>query len=219
MSPPLMGTPDPAFMVPGSFFGKRRLRGGGTGLLAALLFAVAVIAAPAGAASRRRHDRRALACAHAGTVVGATSRRATKAAVVCLINQQRTAHHLPALRESALLDRSAQGWTNTMVDTGDFTHGADFAARISAVGFAWRAAGENIATGFLTPRAVVNAWMGSTGHCQNILNPTFTTVGTGVVLRVVGFAGRGATWTQDFALPAGRRAPSHNTGPMDGCPY
>jgi uncharacterized protein YkwD len=139
--------------------------------------------------------------------------------VVCLINKERTARHLPALRENGLLDRSAQGWTDQMVATGDFTHGADFAARISAAGFHWRAAGENIATGFETPRAVVNGWMASTGHCENILNPTYSSVGTGVVGRVVSFGGVGATWTQDFALGMGRRAPSHNTGPASGCPY
>jgi uncharacterized protein YkwD len=196
-----------------------RLRGRGSAVLAALLVAGGMVGSPAGAASSRSHHRRPHSCANANAPVGATSRQATKDAVVCLINKQRAAHHLPALRESSLLDRSAQGWTNTMVATGVFTHGADFGARISAVGFAWRAAGENIATGFLTPRAVVSAWMGSIGHCQNILDPAYTNVGTGVVHRGVGVGGRGATWTQDFALAAGRRAPSRNSGPMDGCPY
>jgi uncharacterized protein YkwD len=122
------------------------------------------------------------------------------------------------LRESGRLDRSAQGWTNTMVATGAFTHGANFAARISGAGFAWSAAGENIATGYVTPHGVVRAWMGSTGHCQNILNPTYTNVGTGIVTRVVA-GGRGATWTQDFALARGRRAPSRNWAAANGCPY
>lgn len=189
--------------------------------IAVAVLAAAVAAAPAGAKSHHRRHRihATRGCTNANTPVGATSRRATKTAVVCLINKQRTARGLPALRESSLLDRSAQGWTNTMVATGAFTHGANFAGRISAVGFAWSSAGENIATGFLTPRAVVNGWMGSTGHCQNILNPTYTSVGTGVVHRAVGVGGNGATWTQDFALAAGRRAPSHDFGPANGCPY
>ena len=38
-----------------------------------------------------------------------------------------------------------------MVAFRDFTHGADFAARISAVGFHWSSVGENIATGFTHP--------------------------------------------------------------------
>jgi uncharacterized protein YkwD len=138
-------------------------------------------------------------------------------AVVCLINQQRAARGLPRLHASRLLDDSAQGWANRMVATGDFTHGSDFAARISAVGFAWSAAGENIASGFATPNAVVRAWMASTGHCQNILNPTFSRVGTGISPHTVGGFSGGATWAQDFALPRGHRAPSHNWGPAGSC--
>jgi uncharacterized protein YkwD len=151
--------------------------------------------------------------------VGSISRQATKDAVVCLINQERTARRLPSLHESPLLDRSAQSWTDWMVAVGSFTHGADFAARISAVGFAWAAAGENIATGYVTPRGVVNAWMASTGHCRNILTPNFTSVGTGVVHRIVGGGTNGATWTQDFALARGHRPPSGNWGPANRCPY
>ena len=67
-----------------------------------------------------------------------------------------------------------------MVSSDVFSHGTNFAGRISAAGYVWRSAGENIATGFQTPRSVVNAWMASTGHCQNILNPTYGNVGTGV---------------------------------------
>jgi uncharacterized protein YkwD len=186
------------------------------GALAAGAIAARAVAV-AGHPERRTHAARA--CANANTPVGTVSREATKAAVVCLINWQRFGRGLPALRESRLLDRSAQRWTNTMVATGGFTHGAGFATRIWAVGFAWTIAGENIATGFLTPRAVVRAWMGSTGHCQNILNPAYTSVGTGVVHRVVGTSGRGATWTQDFALAAGHRQPSHKARPMNSCPY
>lgn len=107
-----------------------------------------------------------------------------------------------------------------MVATGDFSHGADFAARISAAGFRWMAAGENIATGFQTPRAVVRGWMASTGHCENILNPTYRNVGTGISSRPVkGYATGAGTWTQDFALGMHDSPPSGNMSPMDGCPY
>ena len=140
--------------------------------------------------------------------------------MVCLINRERAAHHLPALHASPMLNRSAQGWTNVMVSSDQFSHGANFASRISAAGYTWRSAGENIATGFATPRAVVHAWMGSTGHCANILNPTFRNIGTGVSSRPVkGFATGSGTWTQDFALGMHESPPSGNTGPMDGCPY
>jgi len=141
-------------------------------------------------------------------------------AVVCLVNKQRTARGLPALTEQSQLQRSAQSWTNTMVLQNSFTHGAAFWNRIQAVGYDWQAAGENIATGFATPEEVVNAWMGSTGHCRNILNPQYVSVGTGVLARPVpSAASDAATWTQDFGLTMNQNAPSHNWGPANGCPY
>jgi uncharacterized protein YkwD len=187
-----------------------------------------VVAFPS-AASARRHGRHArhrarsasnAACAGADARVGHASAQLLRSAVVCLINRERALHHLPALQASPLLNRSAQGWTNAMVSSDQFSHGTNFASRISAVGFVWRSAGENIATGFATPRAVVHAWMGSTGHCENILSPTFRNIGTGVSTRPVkGFATGSGTWTQDFALGMHSSPPSGNTGPMNGCPY
>ena len=178
------------------------------------LLAVAVIAGacalPATAAAK--------GCAGADTPATAASAAKTRAAILCLVNAQRHARHLPGLRESGQLDRSAQGWTNTMVRTGQFTHGQDFAARISAVGFDWSDAGENIATGYPTPRAVLKGWMASQGHCENLLDPVFAWIGTGISTRDLGQYGP-ATWTQDFGLRMGQRAPSGNRRPAAGCPY
>jgi uncharacterized protein YkwD len=177
---------------------------------AAILVLALVSFAPAASA----HGR---GCAHAHSSIQRTSHRTLQRAVVCLINQQRRSHHLPALAASSRLNRSAQGWTNAMVSHRYFSHGADFAARISAVGFDWSNVGENIATGYGTPAAVVRGWMASTGHCQNILSPTFRNVGTGLAKRAI--IGRGGTWTQDFGLWMGQHPASGNWGPADGCPY
>jgi uncharacterized protein YkwD len=206
--------------------GRRYSRRIATALIA-LLSAVALIVVPTATAStssakhpRHRRARAATACADANAAVGRASARALRVAVVCLINQQRTSRHLPPLRASLLLDRSAQSWTNAMVSSDVFSHGTNFAGRISAAGYVWRSAGENIATGFQTPRSVVNAWMASTGHCQNILNPTYGNVGTGVSRAPVrGWASGAGTWTQDFALSMFKSPPSGDYGPMDGCPY
>jgi uncharacterized protein YkwD len=180
----------------------------------------AAIASPAKHHRRHHRARTASACAGANASVRTAPPSVLRSAVVCLINQDRAQHHLPPLQASPDLNRSAQGWTNVMVSVDQFTHGTNFAARISAAGFVWRSAGENIATGYATPRGVVRAWMASTGHCQNILNPTYRNVGTGVSVRPVrGWATGLGTWTQDFALGMNQSAPSGNTGPMDGCPY
>lgn len=157
----------------------------------------------------------AAACAGAYTPVNVGPAQAVKSAVVCLINQQRTSRGLPALRENSRLDSSAQRWTETLVATRQFTHGTDFSARISAAGYDWSAAGENIATGFRTADAVVDAWMASPGHCRNILDPVYSAVGTGLVdAAIAPFSTHPATWTQDFALPIGGH-PSNDWGPAD----
>jgi uncharacterized protein YkwD len=105
-----------------------------------------------------------------------------------------------------------------MVRTGIFSHGFDFSVRITAVGFRWSVAGENIATGYPTPRAVVSGWMASRGHCENILNPVFAYVGIGVNSHRLREYGP-ATWTQDFALRTFQSPPSRNRRPAAGCPY
>ena len=165
------------------------------------------------------HSRGRRGCAGAHTPIVASSRAALKRAVVCLINGQRRERGLPRLAANGRLNRSAQRWTNVMVDDRAFTHGADFASRITAVGFNWSNVGENIATGFATPASVVRAWMASTGHCQNILNPDFRFVGTGVDAASAGAGEAPGTWTQDFGLLMGQRPASGNWGPAGGCPY
>ena len=62
---------------------------------------------------------------------------------------------------------------------------------IKNFGISYRTAGENIAKGQQTPEAVVKAWMNSSGHRKNILNPSFTEIG-------VGYAEQGNYWTQMF---------------------
>ena len=176
----------------------------------------------------RRHHRRhttavqarTAGCPWANTPATSASISEMRSAVVCLVNEQRNAHGLPSLRASTKLDRSAQSWNQWMVTTGNFTHGTNFAGRISAVGYDWQTAGENIATGFSTPRSVVNAWMASPDHCRNILDPSFRNVGTGVTASAVGsWASQPSTWTQDFGLLMSENPLSGNTGPQNGCPY
>ena len=119
-------------------------------------------------------------CAYAHSAINAASRAQLRHAVVCLVNQQRSERALPSSWPTAVSTSPPRAGPTTMVSHRDFTHGADFASRISAVGFDWSNVGENIAAGFQTPAAVVRAWMASTGHCQNILSPIFRMVGTGV---------------------------------------
>lgn len=157
-------------------------------------------------------------CPNADTPIAHASRAAMQAAVVCLVNEQRTARQLPRLIADPRLNRSAQGWTDAMVGRRLFSHGTAFMDRFSAVGFDWSNVGENIATGFQTPRAVVMAWMASPGHCANMLDPLYREVGTGVENRSIrGASTIDGTWTQDLGLLMGQRPLSGDFGPARAC--
>ncbi|MGI8572758.1 MAG: CAP domain-containing protein [Solirubrobacteraceae bacterium] len=196
---------------------RRRTRLGAlTALLGALTMALAqsATAAPADALAWTH------GCKDANLSARIAPIEAMRTAVACLVNRERRTHHLPPLRQSRALDRSAQRWTRTMVRADVFSHGANFATRITQAGVRWSDAGENIATGFATPRDVVDAWMSSTDHCRNILDPNFRLVGVGADPHPVrGSASGPATWTEDFALQRGARPPSQDWAPADGCPY
>jgi len=53
-------------------------------------------------------------------------------------------------------------------------------------GLNYRTMGENIAMGQRTPQEVMKDWMNSSGHRQNILNPSFTGMGVGVYKTAAG---------------------------------
>jgi uncharacterized protein YkwD len=179
-------------------------------LAAAMITASAHARAPASRAT----------CAGARRAARRLSLQAVRAAVVCLINRERRERGLPPLTASPSLNKSAQDWTVRMVWTGDFSHGSNPFARMSAAGYDWKTAGENIATGQPTPETVVSAWMASLAHCRMILDPAFRNVGTGETPAPVSGASSGpATWTEDFGLPAGARWPSHDSIPAKRCPY
>lgn len=150
--------------------------------------------------------------------------RDLRAAVVCLIDRNRAAWRLPALRLQTQLDRAAQAHSAEMVATGSFSHGAEGAsslgARLERAGYRWSQAAEAIATGFATPAQAVDAWMASTVHCQILLSPVYRAVGVGVVRRPVpGTTTLPGTWTGDFGLALGNGPPSANWAPAKSCPH
>ena len=70
------------------------------------------------------------------------------------------------------------------------TYGSPF-DQMKQYGVTYRAAAENIAKGQRSAKEVVQAWMDSPGHRQNILTPNFTHIG-------IGYAQSSNVWTQQF---------------------
>ena len=162
------------------------------------------------------------ACADENAPISGSSPAALRASVTCLVNATRLEHGLPALRQDARLDLAAQQHTDDMVAGGYFGHtgpdGRSFSQRITASGYAWAQAGENIAQGFSTPASVVEAWMVSRTHCVSILEPGFRDIGVGINLGAARPGVLPGTWTQDFGRLQGEPATSADTGPRQSCP-
>ncbi|WP_129350986.1 CAP domain-containing protein [Sorangium cellulosum] len=70
-----------------------------------------------------------------------------------------------------------------MAMSGYFSHesadGRTLLDRTQAAGFGGCAVGEDIAQGYRDPQAVVAGWMGSDGHCANLLSPRYRHLGVG----------------------------------------
>lgn len=115
--------------------------------------------------------------------------------VAALVNKERAKYGLAPLTLNTKLSNVARVKSQDMHDKHYFSHtsptyGSPF-DMMRSFGISYRAAGENIAMGYGTPEAVMNAWMNSSGHRANILNANYTQIG-------VGYVADGHYWTQEF---------------------
>ncbi len=67
---------------------------------------------------------------------------------------------------------------------------------LSELGYKGQTMGENIASGYSTPKAVTDGWQKSDGHYQNMINTDFNKIGVGMV-KLDGTK-YGIYWTQIF---------------------
>lgn len=111
---------------------------------------------------------------------------AMKATTLSQINGQRDAKGLAPLQLDETLDQAAQSHACDNAQTGVMSHdgsdGSDLGQRLDRVGYDYRRAAENVAMGFTDPTAVVEGWMGSSGHRRNILLPDVQDAGLGIAL-------------------------------------
>ena len=149
---------------------------------------------PAAASARRR-----TACPGSRRRAGRSARsvRIARAATLCLLNAKRRRFRLAPFRSNPRLLRAAEEHSRSMVQRGYFSHvepgGVGLVDRLLKSGYLLRVTrwtvGENIGFGrgsASTPRAMVRAWMASTGHRANILNGAYDEIGLGVVRGVPG---------------------------------
>ena len=109
-----------------------------------------------------------------------------------LTNGERAKASTPALLASSALMRAAQLQADQMATAREMAHTLPSAPyptmedRLNAVGYRWQSAGENIAAGYATAAQAISGWMDSPGHRENILNTSFTELGTGYAVDTSG---------------------------------
>ena len=91
---------------------------------------------------------------------------------------------LAPYKQVTLLHNAADGHSEAMALQDFFAHcnlttGSSPGQRMTAAGYIWNAAAENIAAGYSTPQAAMTGWMNSSGHRANILNTSRREIGVG----------------------------------------
>ena len=167
-------------------------------VVSSLLAAALVLPAGASAAT----------CANASAIPAVANAAQVRNTTLCLLNAERRARGLPALRDNARLRLAATKHSRDMVHRRYFDHtapgGVSMVTRVQRTGYiaaarSW-ALGENIAWGsgsLSTPARIVRAWMHSSGHRANILDRGFHEIGVGIAVGTPENLD-GATYTTDF---------------------
>jgi uncharacterized protein YkwD len=131
--------------------------------------------------------------------------------VVDLVNTERANRGLPPYKRVTALDEAARYHSADLGQDDYFEHDSydRSGSNLVYVCSTWTrigkyysgATGENIAGGYSTPQDVMNGWMNSTGHRNNILSTSSWEIG-------VGYATQSGSryyryWTQDFGKRSG----------------
>ena len=127
--------------------------------------------------------------------------------ILALANNERAERGLGTLTMDARLAAAAQKKADDMATRGYFSHtspqGKKWWDFITASGYRYFTAGENLAQGFSDADTLNSAWMRSPSHRANILKSRYTRIGIGISSGM--YEGRPTTFVVEFfALPASR---------------
>lgn len=107
---------------------------------------------------------------------------------------------VPPLTMEPALQKAARGHSQDMATRNYFDHtspeGTGPSERMKGAGFFGGYSGENIAAGNSTPDGTMSQWMGSPGHCSNIMDKDFKYLGVGTFTNPA--AKYKSYWTQNF---------------------
>jgi uncharacterized protein YkwD len=109
----------------------------------------------------------------------------------------------PPLKLASALSDAASEHARDMARHSMLAHegsdGSTPAIRVTRERYAWKLVGENVASGPTTAEEVMEGWLDSPGHCENLMNPRFTEMG--IAYTVDAKSESGVYWAQVFATP------------------
>lgn len=145
-----------------------------------IVFAVLAAAALTGAAGAVHLDRPVQGSSSVSAGIQSSS---AASEVVRLTNSARGQNGYAALVEDGALSEAAAVRAREIARSFSHTRpsGASFSSALSESGVTYLRAGENIASGQKSASEVVNAWMNSPGHRANILNSSYSRIGSASV--------------------------------------
>ena len=121
-------------------------------------------------------------------------------AVIDLTNAERKKAELPPLAPNAKLMAAARGHAANMAKQEKLEHTLDCKEpkdRVKDAGYKYSLIGENIAWNAKSPKEVVEGWMDSEPHKENILKKEFTEIGVTMAKSEKGEP----YWVQVFGTP------------------
>jgi hypothetical protein len=130
-------------------------------------------------------------------------------------NQERQQNNLAELKVDPLLSKAAEMKAEDMAKNEYFSHISPSGKTpwfwLELVGYKYDYAGENLAINFSESKDVVDAWMNSPTHRENLLKGAYTEMGTGIATGT--YEGKDVTFiVQDYAsLREGATSTGNNT--------
>lgn len=100
-----------------------------------------------------------------------------EAAFVTALNRIRADNGLPAFTVNGELSNLARAHAQVMADAGEIFHANPISGGFTG---SWTKLGENVGVG-ANVSVLVDAFVASSGHYANIIDPSFTQIGVGVV--------------------------------------
>ena len=105
--------------------------------------------------------------------------------VLALTNEVRQQYNLPIVRGDSLLDKAAQEKAQDMLENKYFDHFSPTGISpwywIDKSGYDYYYAGENLAMNFLDSEEVIDGWLNSPSHKENLLNKDYKDIGIAVL--------------------------------------